>query len=483
MAETSQNDLYAALVQQLGRHLRAVQDDEQRGVLVFPPSEINQIGHALFARMRRGGFATVVVSGRQGWDPQSYYFESARMAARRGCEITRAFLLPHRQYLNDEVLQLHRRLDLDAGIDVKFLYVGDLLSELLVAPTSTLDFGIWDESIVCSVISQEVGAARGPSEWRVSCRPEDIEMANLVRDDLLSKAAQLPPSGPDSGTPDLEEPMVRTAPLMDLLATALCRGDYVSLEDCSWYHGVWQYLRIFDLVSTPTWHSQFYMDELTRLARERDNARILVSGTADYSVLAHVLWTFARAGRRCHVTVLDLCETPLILCRWYARQLEQDITTVRADILTYAPADKFDCITSDAFLTRFTPLQRPQLLDSWTALLKPGGRVITTVRIGGPAGTEREFARPEQVDVFRQRALLQATRWRDFLPITAEEIAIKAQRYAERMVSHPVASADELREAFLKRGYQTERFDTVEVKGEMVPTTYLEMTARKGTMA
>jgi hypothetical protein len=402
------------------------------------------------------------------------------LAARKGRAITRAFLLPHRQYLNDEVLRLHWRLDSDAGINVKFLYVGDLLSELLLAPTSTLDFGIWDDEIVCSVISQEVSGTRGPSEWRISSRPEDIDMAKLLRDDLLSKAVELPPPGTDPGIPNLEEPMVRTAPLMDLLATALCRGDYVSPEDCSWYHGVWQYLRIFDLVSTPTWHSSFYIDELSRLVQQHhEGSKVLISGTADYSVLAHVLWTFGRARSECRLTVLDLCETPLILCRWYAKQLDQDITSVRADILNYMPDEKFDCIITDAFLTRFTASQRLQVLDSWTALLKPGGKVITTVRIGGSSTSDRVLARPDQVDVFRNRAQAQATRWQDFLPITAEEIAVKAQRYAERMVSHPMANATELREAFLTRGFEFERFDHVEVKGEMVPTTYLEMTARK----
>ncbi len=68
--------------------------------------------------------------------------------------------------------------------------------------------------------------------------------------------------------------MVQTAPLMDLLSSAVCGGSYVEDGDCSWYHGVWQYLRILDMVSTPTWHPRFYVPELTALARERDGARL-----------------------------------------------------------------------------------------------------------------------------------------------------------------------------------------------------------------
>ena len=28
--------------------------------------------------------------------------------------------------------------------------------------------------------------------------------------------------------------------------------------DCTWYHSVWQYLRLLGLVSTPSWHDQFF---------------------------------------------------------------------------------------------------------------------------------------------------------------------------------------------------------------------------------
>lgn len=43
---------------------------------------------------------------------------------------------------------------------------------------------------------------------------------------------------------------------------------------------------------------------------------MLISGTADYSMLAHLLQAYRNVEAAVHVTVLDRCETPLYLCRW-----------------------------------------------------------------------------------------------------------------------------------------------------------------------
>ncbi len=265
-------ELFQALHQLLKRYWLSTESYAVQGVLSFPPSEEDQLARVLFSKLDVGGFATLVVSGRRRWNPQSNYFESARAAARRGCKITRAFLLPHRQYLNDEVLQQHWLEDERAGIEVLALYISDLLAMSTVPAPSTLDIGIWDGSLTCSSFSQPAGSERGVVEWRVSARPEDLQLAESLREELLTKAERLPAPGKAPTALTLEEPMVRTAPLAELLAQTLCRGAYVSPEDCSWYHGFWQYLRIFDLVSTPTWHSTFYLSELDRVHSDTRSA-------------------------------------------------------------------------------------------------------------------------------------------------------------------------------------------------------------------
>lgn len=479
MVASDRPSFYGLLAQQLRRHWLRVLGDEKHGVLSFPPEAIDEVAHTLFSNVSHGGFATFVVSGRHSWDPQSYYFEATRRAAERGCEIMRAFLLPHRQYLKEEVLHEHWRLDTNAGIKVQILYVGDLMSTLVLTPPFGLDFGLWDDQLVCTAVSRHGVYDKGPSEWRISSRPEDIELAQALRDELLSKAIVLTYPSTGAESLDLEEPMVQTAPLMDLLSGAVCSGSYVSTEDCSWYHGVWQYLRILDLVSTPTWHPDFYIPQLKLFAQKCDNSKILISGTADYSTLAHVLWAFDKAQKRCDVTVLDLCQTPLILCQWYARRVKHRINTVKADILTFRSEDLYDAIVTDAFLTRFPKQKRSKVIECWSRLLKPGGRVVTTVRIEDSSATGKVVAHPEQVDLFRSRALKTARRWQDFLPLSPQEIAIKAQRYAERMVSNPISSADELKDEFIRHGFSLSHLKVTEVKGEMAPTTYVQVVAKK----
>lgn len=480
MPTTKRPPLFTKLNEQLRRYWHQLLDDADHGVLAFPPNAFDQVAQALFSNLSQGGFATFVVSGRRNWDPRGFYFEAARRAARRGIKIDRAFLLPHKQYLNEQSLRLHWKLDTQAGISVKFLYVGDLLSSMLSVPSFSLDFGIWDDSLVCMTTSNQLLSSGEPAEWRLSMRGEDLELARNVRDELLAKAIQLPNPDQDGDLLDLEEPMVKTAPLMELLSDAVCAGSYLS-EDCSWYHGAWQYLRILDLVSTPTWHPSFYIPELRRFADRHDNPRILISGTADYSTLAHVLWVFGEKDKNCQVTVLDLCQTPLILCKWYAQRVGDHIETVQQDILSYEPENKYHLIVTDAFLTRFPKLERSAVTKSWANLLQPGGCVITTCRIRTGANTSKQgiTTKSREIEDFRARAIEQGKRWNDFLPLSIEEIGEKARRYAERIVSYPFLSPVEVREEFETAGFEVMKLYENRVKGEMESTVYAEVIARR----
>src|SRR5262249_54011612 len=152
------------------------------------------------------------------------------------------------------------RLDRAAGITVSILHVGDLISSDALPAGSSLEFGIWDDSIVCAPSHEPTDRGGRSTEWRITQRPDDIELYVRLKELLLTK-------GTDVGEllrrtellATLEEPVVVTAPLARELAPVLCRGSYMSKEDCSWYHAAWQFLRLFDLVSTPTWHADFYL--------------------------------------------------------------------------------------------------------------------------------------------------------------------------------------------------------------------------------
>ncbi len=455
----------------LDRYLQFLKTDSGKGILCFPPSQVQDVSHALLSKVSTGGLLTFVVSGRGEWSPTDPYFERVRDLARRGKKIERIFLLPQRVLIRDErVLELWK-LDRDAGVKTTFVLVDNALTLPIIQSAETLDYGIWDDSVVCFVQRLGHGAPSSAPEWRISSRVEDIELARSITRALLNHGEMLPPPDGTTESLDLEEPMIRSAPFARTLADIVCHGGYVTGESCSWYHRIWQYLRVFDLVSTPTWHKTFYAESFADL-RHLNESRVLISGTADYSMLAHVLWYGWDGASQFRPVVLDLCDTPLLLCRWYAQQLSAQITAVSTSIFDYED-EPFDLITTDAFLTRFEDKERQYVLRKWHGLLRPGGRVVTTVRLR----KSRFEPTAESVAEFKSQALDSATRWRDFLDERPEDIANMAEEYASRMASSPIANPAALIRLFESNGFAVEKCDLANVRGELERTVYAEVVA------
>src|SRR4051812_43913391 len=100
------------------------------------------------------------------------------------------------------------------------------------------------------------------------------------------------------------------------LAPQLCRKNPATGERCDWYHGLWQDLRLLGLAATPEQQSDFFRNSLARFSHRAP--RLLISGSADYSILAHVLSACSKHQITAEITVMDICETPLFFNRWYA---------------------------------------------------------------------------------------------------------------------------------------------------------------------
>src|SRR5262245_37835427 len=104
----------------------------------------------------------------------------------------------------------------------------------------------------------------------------------------------------------IAEPVSESCDWLSAVAAWTCRDD--GTGRCDWYHGTWQYLRILNLVSNPTWHSDFFVQAMRALVADQPQTRVLISGSADYSMFAHAV---AALGPRLSATVLDWCPTPL----------------------------------------------------------------------------------------------------------------------------------------------------------------------------
>src|SRR5690606_34048480 len=75
----------------------------------------------------------------------------------------------------------------------------------------------------------------------------------------------------------VEEPLAESAPVARELAARLCRVDPGSGESCAWYHGLWQFLRLMKLVTTPEHHADFYREALGKAAREGESRNVLIA--------------------------------------------------------------------------------------------------------------------------------------------------------------------------------------------------------------
>ena len=279
----------------------------------------------------------------------------------------------------------------------------------------------------------------------------------------------------------MEEPVSESVALARRKAAELCPSGKSAQPDCTLFHGLWQYFRIFGLASTPARNAEFFMNTLESLARDGAFSQMLISGAADYSMLAHVLQAYRNVEAAVHVTVLDRCETPLYLCRWYAERMSVTIDTCTRDILDFAPQDRFDVTCSHSFLARFSPPQRKELMSVWQRVLRPGGKVITNARLNPSAPDDGSGFSPDQVTAFRDRVYREAVKHRDGLGIDADEIAEHARQYARGWITHSIRTPQEITDLFEGGGFDLDRLDVVETAGRLGAGKAGPSTAQKAT--
>ena len=224
-------------------------------------------------------------------------------------------------------------------------------------------------------------------------------------------------------------------------------------ESCSWYHGIWQILRLMGLGGSPAIHAEFYRHALGIVARQDDVPRVLISGAADYAMLAHVLAAFAAANRRPAVTVVDICETPLWLNRWYAERRGAEIETQQCDAAAFASPRPFDAICTHSFFGQIPVARRPALMAAWQKLLRPGGILITADRVRPASGEDPVRFTPDQARTFVAKVMQGAKAMGNALPAGLAELSARAESYASRQALFPVRSRSELHEALARAGF------------------------------
>ena len=437
-----------------------------KGSMDLRDTEVMGKGIEVFKRLRRSGFATLLVKLDHFWATSDEYFQTCRQRANElgDGRIQRVFILDSHEVLFNDSLREHIRLDALSGIDVRVCFSSDL-------PTvACRDFGIWDDELLCLMLVSRQLLLEGCTFTREEDR---LSFARKWRDEILAKAEPAQPllDRFDASSSDGDGFLARTASVMVEHADRYCqpRRSYVDRsESCRWYHSAWQYLRLLRLVSTPDWHADFYRRALSD-AFANGAKRVLISGTADYAMLDHVVRAIPESRRQTvQISVLDLCATPVHMCELYERQFMQPagyrgLQCLRGvDILQNNQTESsFDIVVTDAFLTRFPPVQQAAVVTAWHRLLSVGGTVITTIRLstGGDGSTR---ATPEQRKKFvdRIRSLIHEENGSfGVLRPKENEIISLADTYAARMRSQQVgqeANIIDLFEPLFKVSVETE---------------------------
>ena len=157
---------------------------------------------------------------------------------------------------------------------------------------------------------------------------------------------------------------------------------------CEWYHAAWGYCRYAELIRSPQLHKYYFQKVFTELSK-KNRINILISGAADFSILDHISSSIDCSQlNNLYFTVVDMCMTPLINCKWYNELRSSkglpslNIDLVQTDMLKSGlPDDFFDIITTYRFLSKFNSNDRKKLIEEWKRMLIQGGWIITSESI------------------------------------------------------------------------------------------------------
>ncbi|MGN6685142.1 MAG: methyltransferase domain-containing protein [Devosia sp.] len=143
-------------------------------------------------------------------------------------------------------------------------------------------------------------------------------------------------------------------------------------EVCRDYHMTRPYFVASGVRMGPSRDSKIMRPLLQRFAPT--GARVLIAGAADAG-LASFVWE-SLSDRQPAITVIDQCETPLILTQRYAAGRAVEIATRPVDILRLEDMERYDLIVAHLVFSFIEPDHRPGALARLSRALAPGGSLV-----------------------------------------------------------------------------------------------------------
>ena len=307
---------------------------------------------------------------------------------------------------------------------------------------------------------------------------------------------------------NFNELLTESSHIMYELSKKYCTHDYVDENfGCSWYHSAWQFLRVLNCVSAPQWHYDFYKSAIGNAVKEKDSIKILISGTADYSMLHLIVYTVTEYDKKVQIDIVDKCVTPLEICKWYERIIRKDEEPISSLALPKTKRDLFkknvtiryenndifrldnrfsnyDIICTDAFLTRFEKAQASRVINLWKHSLCKDGLIITTVRIhdvNDKGETKNIVEATRDILGFSEKVLSRYRKFqkKDLMNIDADQLDFFANRYIIQMQSCNLGTKEEIETLFGENDLiLSEESKIGKVEGEISETLYYRIVAK-----
>jgi SAM-dependent methyltransferase len=201
--------------------------------------------------------------------------------------------------------------------------------------------------------------------------------------------------------------------------------------------------------------------------RHRQVVDVVVIGTVDTGILAicaHAAFARARdVSSRVRFTVLDLCRTPLELCKEFAVTHGLNLVTDAVDLVETENVYPADIVVHHS-LFRYLPADKHvATLRKVVGWLKPGGRLVFSMTINTTTDVADDLARRNRrLDLIRQQVeagslavnepeAVLYSRFKNYLELTMEEKSEFRSSGAVRQLfvdaGIPVVSFDEVSEA------------------------------------